>query len=99
MFVLGENRIVGLEIILFQDRLAVSDLQIEKRVTQTENPVRHDGLEEGQRVETQRRRRRGVCGIKVAVGRDTSLCRVLLTGFHALTRNKGPRPSPTNKVY
>ena len=41
MFFLGDDRVVRLELILFQERLSVSDLHIKKRVTQTENLVRH----------------------------------------------------------
>lgn len=47
MLVLGEDRIVGLEIVLFQERLSVSDLHIKEGVTHTENLVRHGDGERG----------------------------------------------------
>jgi hypothetical protein len=47
MLFVGEDRVVSHEIVLFQERLSVSDLHIKKRVTQTENLVRHGDGERG----------------------------------------------------
>lgn len=48
MLFIGENRIVGHEIVLFQERFSVSDLHIQKRIAQTENLVRHGEQEENE---------------------------------------------------
>lgn len=47
MLVLGADRVVSLEIVLLQERPSVSDLHIKKRVTHTENLVRHGDGERG----------------------------------------------------
>lgn len=47
MLFLGEDRIVGQQIVLFQECLSVSDLHIKKWITQSEKLVRHYDRERG----------------------------------------------------
>jgi len=47
MFLLGQDGIVGLESIFFQELLSTGDLEVEKGISHTKDGVGHRGCEVG----------------------------------------------------